>query len=155
MHALCISLWPGKKLVDYDQVTNPMRSRRPAVSCIAYHAHVYIRGCFNGISNMCSGENTTLPITNRRRYGTRTTRAATSPYRSPKIWFALLEGLMWSLRSTTRSVMMRTMNEWQDATDMNIYRSALSVCIISGLPNVRDYIYEDREGLMDEKFQKI
>lgn len=50
---------------------------------------------------------------------------------------------------------MRTMNEWQDATDMNIYRSALSVCIISGLPNVRDYIYEDREGLMDEKFQKI
>lgn len=35
-------------------------------------------------------------------------------------------------------------NEWYEATDMNIYRSALSACVIDGLPNVRDYIHQHR-----------
>lgn len=38
---------------------------------------------------------------------------------------------------------------------MNIYRSALSACVIMGLPNVYDYIHKHRERLMEEKRQKI
>ena len=29
-----------------------------------------------------------------------------------------------------------------DATDMSLYRSALSACVVRGLPNVQDYIYK-------------
>ncbi|RZF33483.1 hypothetical protein LSTR_LSTR010139 [Laodelphax striatellus] len=42
-----------------------------------------------------------------------------------------------------------------EATDMNIYRSALSACVIMGLPNISDYIHKHRELLMEEKRQKL
>lgn len=42
-----------------------------------------------------------------------------------------------------------------EATDMNIYRSALDACVITDLPNVRDYIHKHRERLMEEKRQKM
>lgn len=29
-----------------------------------------------------------------------------------------------------------------DATDMSLYRSALSACVVRGLPNIQDYIYQ-------------
>ena len=38
---------------------------------------------------------------------------------------------------------------------MNIFRSALSACVIMGLPNVYDYIHKHRERLMEEKRQKL
>lgn len=38
---------------------------------------------------------------------------------------------------------------------MNIYRSALDACVITDLPNVRDYIHKHRERLMEEKRQKM
>lgn len=38
---------------------------------------------------------------------------------------------------------------------MNIYRSALSASVIMGLPNVRDYIHQHRDRLMEEKRQKL
>lgn len=38
---------------------------------------------------------------------------------------------------------------------MNIYRSALSACVIVGLPNVYDFIHKHRERLMEEKRQKL
>lgn len=31
-----------------------------------------------------------------------------------------------------------------DCTDMNVYRSALSACVVSGLSNVKEYIHQDR-----------
>ncbi|XP_025096649.1 uncharacterized protein LOC112565418 [Pomacea canaliculata] len=33
-------------------------------------------------------------------------------------------------------------DEWYDATDMSLYRSALSACVVRGLPNIQDYIYQ-------------
>ncbi|KAK1119308.1 hypothetical protein K0M31_013497 [Melipona bicolor] len=38
---------------------------------------------------------------------------------------------------------------------MNVYRSALSACVIMGLPNINDYIHKHRERLMEEKRQKL
>lgn len=45
--------------------------------------------------------------------------------------------------------------EWYEATDMNSYRSALAACVVQGLPNVDDYIHQNRSGLMEEKRQKL
>jgi kelch-like protein 10 len=38
---------------------------------------------------------------------------------------------------------------------MNIFRSALSACVISGLPNMYDFIHQHRDRLMEEKRQKL
>ena len=38
-----------------------------------------------------------------------------------------------------------------DCTDMTIYRSALNACVVSGLPNVRDYIHKERNKNKDDK----
>lgn len=37
-----------------------------------------------------------------------------------------------------------TTNEWFDTTPMNLNRSALSACVLEGLPNARDYSYLSR-----------
>ncbi|CAG0884893.1 unnamed protein product [Cyprideis torosa] len=42
-----------------------------------------------------------------------------------------------------------------EATDMNIFRSALAACVVEDLPNIRDYIHQHRENLMEEKRQKL
>lgn len=34
---------------------------------------------------------------------------------------------------------------------MNINRSALTANVVMGLPNVRSYVYKDRERLMEER----
>jgi len=46
-------------------------------------------------------------------------------------------------------------NEWFEATDMNIFRSALSASVILGLPNIYDFIHQHRERLMEEKRQRL
>lgn len=46
-------------------------------------------------------------------------------------------------------------NEWYEATDMNAFRSALAACVVLGLPNVNDYVHQNRRGLMEEKRQKL
>lgn len=38
---------------------------------------------------------------------------------------------------------------------MSIFRSALSASVIMGLPNVRDYIHQNRERLMEERRQRM
>lgn len=38
---------------------------------------------------------------------------------------------------------------------MNVYRSALSACVISDLPNIREYIHQHRDQLMEEKRQRL
>lgn len=42
-------------------------------------------------------------------------------------------------------------DEWLEATDMSIIRSALTATIVSGLPNIRDYLHKDRHKLMQER----
>lgn len=42
-----------------------------------------------------------------------------------------------------------------EATDMNIYRSALSASVMSNLPNIREYVYPHRDQLMEEKRRKM
>lgn len=46
-------------------------------------------------------------------------------------------------------------NEWYEATDMHIYRSALAACVVHDLPNIKDYIHQNRRGLIEEKRQRL
>lgn len=38
-----------------------------------------------------------------------------------------------------------------EATNTSFQRSALSACAVSGLPNVTDYTYRNREFLLEER----
>lgn len=42
-----------------------------------------------------------------------------------------------------------------EATDMNVFRSALSACVVADLPNINDFIHQNRHMLMEEKRQKL
>lgn len=134
---------------------NPMRSRRSGVSCIAYHGHIYVVGGFNGISRMCSGERFN-PASN--------TWSQIPDMYNPRSNFAIevIDDMIFVIGGFNGVTTIyhvecydEKTNEWYEATDMNIYRSALSACVISGLPNVRDYIHKHREKLMEEKRQKM
>jgi kelch-like protein 10 len=46
-------------------------------------------------------------------------------------------------------------NPRYEATDMNLFRSALSACVVVGVPNLNDYIHQHRDRLMEEKRQKL
>lgn len=46
-------------------------------------------------------------------------------------------------------------NEWLEATDMSIIRSALTVSVVRGLSNVRDYVHQNRHKLIEEKRMRI
>lgn len=43
------------------------------------------------------------------------------------------------------------MNEWLEATDMSIIRSALTANVVKRLPNIRDYIHQERDKLAEER----
>ncbi|KAH9635551.1 hypothetical protein HF086_003165 [Spodoptera exigua] len=105
------------------------------VKTLAKAVEIYVIGGFNGISRMCSGEvydpasNTWSPVPDMY---------------NPRSNFAIevIDDMIFAIGG-------------YEATDMNIYRSALSACVIMGLPNVYDYIHKHRERLMEEKRQKI
>ncbi|KAG7204994.1 hypothetical protein KM043_005379 [Ampulex compressa] len=132
-----------------------MRSRRSGVSCIAYHGCVYVIGGFNGISRMCSGEKYN-PLTN--------IWSPIPDMYNPRSNFAIeiIDDMVFAIGGFNGVTTIyhvecydEKTNEWYEATDMNICRSAVSACVIMGLPNVYDYIHKHRERLMEEKRQKL
>jgi kelch-like protein 10 len=46
-------------------------------------------------------------------------------------------------------------NEWLEATDMSIIRSALSATVMQNLPNIREYLHQKRHKLIEEKRIKM
>lgn len=42
-------------------------------------------------------------------------------------------------------------NEWLEATDMSVIRSALTANVVHGLPNIRDYTHKERDKLVEER----
>uniref|UniRef100_A0A0A9YPI4 Kelch-like protein diablo n=1 Tax=Lygus hesperus TaxID=30085 RepID=A0A0A9YPI4_LYGHE len=132
-----------------------MRSRRSGVSCVAYHGCVYVIGGFNGISRMSSGEKFN-PATN--------SWTPIPEMYNPRSNFAIevIDDMIFAMGGFNGVTTIYhvecyddTLNEWYEATDMNIYRSALSSSVIKDLPNVRHYIHQHRDRLMEEKRQKL
>ncbi|XP_054262535.1 kelch-like protein 10 isoform X2 [Macrosteles quadrilineatus] len=145
----------------YDPATNmwailpPMRSRRSGVSCIAYRGCIYVLGGFNGVSRMNSVEKFN-PSTNQWH--------AVPDMYTNRSNFAIevIDDMIFAIggfngMTTIHQVECydETTNSWYEATDMNVFRSALSACVISNLPNINDYIHQNRDMLMEEKRQRL
>ncbi|XP_026463308.1 kelch-like protein 10 [Ctenocephalides felis] len=145
----------------YDPDTNQwtllpnMRTRRSGVSCISYHGQVYVIGGFNGMSRMSSGE--------RYNPASNTWSNIREMYH-PRSNFAIevIDDMIFVIGGFNGVTTIyhvecyeEKTNEWYEATDMSIFRSALSASVIMGLPNVRDYIHQNRERLMEERRQRM
>ncbi|XP_052791911.1 kelch-like protein 10 [Mya arenaria] len=135
----------------YDPNTNqwtmiaPMRNRRSGVGIIAYRDSIFAMGGFNGISRMNTAERYN-PLTNSWN--------ALPDMFSPRSNFAIevLDDMIFVIGGFNGMTTIfnvecydGTVDEWYDASDMNLYRSALSACVITGLPNVHEYINGNRE----------
>ncbi|XP_075684813.1 kelch-like protein 10 [Rhinoderma darwinii] len=117
----------------------PMRSRRSGVGVIAYGEKVYAVGGFDGENRLRSAE-AYNPLTN-----TWHTVAAMFNPRS-NFGIEVIDDLLFVVGgfngfTTTFNVEFydEITNEWFDAYSMNIFRSAVSCCVVPGLPNVREY----------------
>ncbi|KAM7384375.1 hypothetical protein PAMA_011636 [Pampus argenteus] len=125
----------------------PMNIRRSGIGVIAYADHVYAVGGFDGNSRLSSVE----------AYSPRTnTWHAVSSMLTPRSNFGIevvddrilvvggYDGL-----SVTNNVEYyeTTTNAWSEACDMAVSRSALSCCVVSGLPNMADYTFS-RDDLL-------
>ncbi|XP_076685259.1 kelch-like protein 10 [Andrena cerasifolii] len=124
---------------------HPMLNPRSGVSLVAFRESLYALGGFDGFTRLSSGE----------RY---------NPNHSED-WHAVPK--MFSPRSNFATVILDDMifvaggfngsttiayaecydadsNEWYDASPMNLNRSALRACVISGLANAREYSYHSK-----------
>nr|XP_042903275.1 kelch-like protein 10 [Parasteatoda tepidariorum] len=132
-----------------------MNQRRSGVSIIAHHGHIYVLGGFNGESRHLNGEkynpttNEWSPIPDMLKARSNFAIEVTDD----KIFvIGGFNGL-----STIGNVECYDDREelWCPATTMCAFRSALAACVISGLPNVDDYIYKQRWNLLEERRQKL
>ncbi|XP_073532630.1 kelch-like protein 10 [Phyllobates terribilis] len=116
-----------------------MRSRRSGVGVAAYGEKIYVVGGFDGSNRLRSAE----------AYNTveNTWHVVPSMY-TPRSNFGIeiLDDHLFVIGgfngfTTTSNVECynETTNEWYDVRGMNIYRSALSCCVVPGLINIRDY----------------
>ncbi|KAK9977675.1 hypothetical protein ABG768_019476 [Culter alburnus] len=118
---------------------SPMRSRRSGVGVIAYGDLVYAVGGYDGASRLRSVE-AYNPLTD-------IWRDVAAMY-NPRSNFGIevVDGQLFAVGGfngigTTCDVESydEKTDEWFDANEMTIYRSALSCCVVSGLPNMAEY----------------
>ncbi|XP_043677312.1 kelch-like protein 10 [Vespula pensylvanica] len=142
----------GQEILDsaevYDLESNQwsyirsMISPRSGVSLVAFRDSLYALGGFNGFIRLSSGE----------RYSPNNSedwQEVTEMF-SPRSNFAtvILDDMIFvvgGFNGTTTIAYVECYdadsNEWYDASPMNLNRSALSACVISGLSNAREYSY--------------
>ncbi|XP_070691971.1 kelch-like protein 10 [Pempheris klunzingeri] len=118
----------------------PMISRRSGTGVTAYADQVYVVGGFDGNTRLRSVE----------AYNPRTnTWQAVSFMLTPRSNFGIevIDDLLFAVggfNGFTTSYNVEyydaTTNEWSEACDMEIYRSALSCCVVSGIPNIAKYV---------------
>ncbi|XP_053094715.1 kelch-like protein 10 [Pangasianodon hypophthalmus] len=133
----------------HDQWTliEPMHTRRSGVGVIALNNQVFAIGGFDGANRLQSIE----------AYNPRTNswRMLASMF-NPRSNFGIevMEGRLYvvggySGEGTTSNCECydEDTDDWFNVRDMNIFRSAVSCCVISGLPNVTEYTVT-RDGLL-------
>ncbi|XP_070497155.1 kelch-like protein 10 [Chironomus tepperi] len=141
----------------YDPETNtwtllpPMSTRRSGVSCVALRNCIYVIGGFNGLARMNTGEKFDISTN------------TWSPIRemiNPRSNFGLevIDDLIMAIGGFNGVVTISNCecyipesDEWLEATDMTMIRSALTANVVQGLPNLRDYIHQNRHQLIEEK----
>ncbi|BFZ01679.1 hypothetical protein BsWGS_04717 [Bradybaena similaris] len=122
---------------------SPMRNRRSGVGVIAYNGMIYALGGFNGITRMNTGERY-CPI--------KKTWSTIPEMYSPRSNFAIevIDEMVFVIGGFNGVTTIFNVecydskaDEWYDAHDLSLYRSALSACVVRGLPNVLEYIHTD------------
>nr|XP_046274623.1 kelch-like protein 10 [Scatophagus argus] len=121
-------------------VITPMTSQRSGIGVIAYADHVYAVGGFDGNSRLRSVE-AYNPRTNNWH-----TVSCMMTTRS-NFGIEVIDNRLFVVGgfngfTTTYNVEYYDANadEWTEACDMEICRSALSCCVVSGLPNMSEYV---------------
>ncbi|XP_056269504.1 kelch-like protein 10 [Pseudoliparis swirei] len=112
-----------------------MNSPRSGVGIIAYADCVYAVGGFDGINRLCTAEaynpvnnswhEVTPMLTSRSNFG-----------------IEVLDDQIFVVGGFNGNNVESydvTTNEWTEACDMDIFHSALSCCVVSGLPNMAEY----------------
>ncbi|KAF7229464.1 kelch-like protein 10 [Nothobranchius furzeri] len=135
---------------DHWTLIRPMSSPRSGVGVMAFAGRVYAVGGFDGTERLRSAE-AYNPQTN--------TWAAAPPMLTPRSNFGLeviedklivvggFDGFSTTFNAEFYSA---TTNRWTKICSMNVFRSALSCCVISGLTNMETYAYP-REPLSLEE----
>ncbi|KAH9383169.1 hypothetical protein HPB48_023995 [Haemaphysalis longicornis] len=142
---------------EFDQWTAiaSMRYRRSGIACIGFRDSIYAMGRFSGFFKLISVEkyspetNTWTLLPNMHTAWSNFAVAVID-----NIVFAC-GGLQDESETNRVSCYDPSSEQWYDATSMNEGRSAMAACVISGLPNVRDYVSYPRDNLRGEKCQKI
>lgn len=145
----------------YDPETNNweilphMLTRRSGVSCVSHRGFIYAIGGFNGLSRMKSGERfdpTKNIWTNIKEM---------SNQRS-NFGLEIIDDMLLAIGGFNGSVTIAhcecyvpDTNEWLEATDMTVYRSALTANVIKNLPNIRDYIHQERDKLAEDRRMRM
>ncbi|CAF1062909.1 unnamed protein product [Rotaria sordida] len=129
----------------------PMHNRRSGIGVIAYHNSIYAIGGFNGSTRMNSGE----------RYNPKTNTWMSIPdMYNPRSNFAIevVDDYLFVIGGFNGVTTIFNVEcfddlaeEWYDAADMNIFRSALSACVLSGLDHIRNLITFARKQIIDEE----
>ncbi|KAK0055278.1 kelch-like protein 10 [Biomphalaria pfeifferi] len=122
---------------------SPMRNRRSGVGVIAYNGMIYALGGFNGITRMNTGE---------RYCPVKKTWSTIPEMYSPRSNFAIevIDEMVFVIGGFNGVTTIFNVecydskaDEWYDAHDLSLYRSALSACVVRGLPNVLEYIHSE------------
>ncbi|XP_045930745.1 kelch-like protein 10 [Micropterus dolomieu] len=119
----------------------PMDNRRSGIGIIAHADHVYAVGGFDGNNRLRSAE-AYNPETN--------TWHAVSSMLTPRSNFGIeviddqlfvVGGFNGFTTSYNVEFYDATTDEWSEACDMEIFRSALSCCVVYGIPNITEYTF--------------
>ncbi|XP_068461425.1 kelch-like protein 10 isoform X2 [Clinocottus analis] len=123
---------------------SPMSSPRSGIGIAAYENHVYAVGGYDGTNRLRSAE-AYNPMTNSWQ------DVATMLTPRSNFGIAVHDDLLFvvgGFNGFTTSYNVESFDgaEWTEASDMDIYRSAVSCCVVSGLPNISDFVVP-REAL--------
>ncbi|CAG9855787.1 unnamed protein product [Phyllotreta striolata] len=124
-----------------------MTSARSGVSLVSFNNTLYAIGGFNGYTRLASGEKYTPDVSDGW--------SPIADMLTPRSNFAtvLLDDYIFVIggfndRFVSGSTTINYVeyydaesNEWYDAASMNVSRSALSACVVHGLPNVKEYTF--------------
>lgn len=127
-----------------------MISRRSGVSCVSYRDKIYAVGGFNGLSRIATAEcynpETDEWSSIREMYHPR------SNFGLEVIDNFIIAAAGFNGIETISQIECYDLDndEWLEGTNMSMVRSGLSVCVVKGLPNIQDFIHQDRTTLLEE-----
>uniref|UniRef100_A0A8C4E4J5 BTB domain-containing protein n=2 Tax=Dicentrarchus labrax TaxID=13489 RepID=A0A8C4E4J5_DICLA len=117
----------------------PMNSRRSGIGVIAYADNVYAVGGFDGNTRLRSVEAYNPQTNTWHAVSSMLTTRSNFGIEVIEDQLFVVGGFNGFTTSYNVEYYDATTNEWSEACDMEIFRSALSCCVVFGLPNMAKY----------------